>query len=533
MKIEKSIRISAVALAAALAASYAGAVEIDTGNPDLAVTWGNTFKYNAGWRVNERDPVIAARNISDEGTYSFDRGDMVANKFDLLSELDVNYKNDMGFRVSAALWKDFAFHDDVRKNPAQPLTSYAFNGNRFTDTAKRFQDQGGEFLDAYVFKNFKIGGMSGDIKIGRQGVLWGEALILSSFSVSDNQSPVDGIKLFTTPGVDAKELMMPIGQVSATLQVTPTVSLAAQYYYEHRYSRAPAGGTYLGSTDIILDGPTNYPSPFGNLRNLGITKPDQSGDFGLAARWSPDWMEGGTLGAYYRNYTEKSGVVRLNPGAATYEFYFPEDQKLFGLSMSKSIGGVSVGAELTRRTNTLLNTGGTVNSYAAPRGSVWTGLVNALALFGPNDIWSSASLLGEFGFAKLSEVTANPASVTLCSVTGRSVNSGCSSDFNSQFAIRFTPQWTAVAPGWDATLNLGLTYGLKGNSPLYLPDHGHESAGSYSIGTTWIYNTKHEFTLAYIDYLATHKGFTGVSQNFNGSQRQDRGWLSFTYKTAL
>ncbi len=96
-------RAMAVAIGAIVAAAGpAQAFEIETGNPDWSVRWDNTFRYNLGWRVESRDQAIGNSIIADEGTYSFDKGDIVQNRLDLLTELDVVYKRMMGFRVSAA-----------------------------------------------------------------------------------------------------------------------------------------------------------------------------------------------------------------------------------------------------------------------------------------------------------------------------------------------------------------------------------------------------------------------------------------------
>ena len=82
----------------------ASAFELDTGNADLQVRWDNTVRYNIATRVESRDRKFGNSALTDEGTYSFDRGDLVANRLDLLSELDVLYKGTTGFRVSCAAW---------------------------------------------------------------------------------------------------------------------------------------------------------------------------------------------------------------------------------------------------------------------------------------------------------------------------------------------------------------------------------------------------------------------------------------------
>ena len=103
--------LTAVALAAfatVMCTGTANAFEFDTGNPDLAVRWDNNVRANLAVRVNERDPKIGNSALSDEGTYSFDKGDLVAKRVDLLSEFDVIYKKRYGFRVSGAAWYDGA-----------------------------------------------------------------------------------------------------------------------------------------------------------------------------------------------------------------------------------------------------------------------------------------------------------------------------------------------------------------------------------------------------------------------------------------
>src|SRR5262249_52804067 len=71
----RMIRAAAAALTAALAGGSALAFEFDTGNPDVSIRWDNTVRYNVGVRVEGRDSKIGNSAVSDEGTYSFDKGD--------------------------------------------------------------------------------------------------------------------------------------------------------------------------------------------------------------------------------------------------------------------------------------------------------------------------------------------------------------------------------------------------------------------------------------------------------------------------
>ena len=128
---------STVAVAAALALSAGGAqaIEIATGNPDLTVRWDNSVRLNLATRVEARDDKIGNSALSDEGTYSFDKGDMVAKRFDLLSEFDVIYKKRFGARVSATAWYDGAYSGASRSNPNAPLTNIpSYIGKQYSAT---------------------------------------------------------------------------------------------------------------------------------------------------------------------------------------------------------------------------------------------------------------------------------------------------------------------------------------------------------------------------------------------------------------
>jgi len=91
----------AAALLAAFGTGNALAFQLDTSyNPDLSVRLDTTVRVNYAVRTESRDNKIGNDVIADEGDYSFDKGDAVAKRLDLLSELDVVYKKRYGFRVS-------------------------------------------------------------------------------------------------------------------------------------------------------------------------------------------------------------------------------------------------------------------------------------------------------------------------------------------------------------------------------------------------------------------------------------------------
>ena len=253
--------LAPLALAAATLAFAAPAMafEIDSGNPDLSIRWDNTVRLNLATRVEGRDPKIGNSAVADEGTYSFDKGDMVAQRLDLLSEFDLVFKKRSGLRVSAAGWFDGAYSGTSRSNPNAPLSTIpSYIGNQYSDTIKHLYRGGtGEILDAFVFTGFDVGESPVSVKFGRHTVYWGESLLLGGHmhSVAYAQSPLDLQKGFATPGTEAKELFRPLTQLSAQAQVSDTLSLAATLGLQWEPARYPEGGTYLGPVDFAFNGP--------------------------------------------------------------------------------------------------------------------------------------------------------------------------------------------------------------------------------------------------------------------------------------
>lgn len=104
------------------------AIQIDTGAPDVTIRWDNTIRLNAGVRTGKPDSRILNNPNYDESDGKFGRGDFVTKRLDLLSELDVSYKNDFGARVSAAGWYD-ASYDDTSVHTTVPGYTSSYNNN--------------------------------------------------------------------------------------------------------------------------------------------------------------------------------------------------------------------------------------------------------------------------------------------------------------------------------------------------------------------------------------------------------------------
>jgi hypothetical protein len=376
--------------------------------------------------------------------------------------------------------------------------------------------------------------------------------------------------------------------------VNPELTLGAQYFLEFRNTRLPEGGTYMGGYDMFGEGGEVFwlPVPtalggagafFGTPRGHDV-KPNNSGDFGLMAKWSPEWLDG-TLGFYYRNTSDPMPVVLVNapnlqqpglPGLAGAEYLaaYADDIDIYGISLSKNVGPVSVGLDVNYRENMpLLSNFTTINPTlsaqaaqglvngdnligAVPgrgdtgtaRGKTFHVVLNGLVSFGNTPLWDSSSLAVEGSMTHLVSVDKGEQSFK-----GNSSYQGIDKvDTNAySIATNFTPTWFQVFPGVDMSMPVSYNVGLKGNSAVQLG--GSENAGSYSVGIAADVYQKYKFDLKYVDSFGPFNTCeTGFDNNTPGSSGQyrcipgqitsqaglapllkDRGMLTASFKTTF
>jgi hypothetical protein len=548
------------ALAAALSVALPGATcafEVATGNPDLAVRFDNTVRANYGVRVESRDSKIGNSPLADEGDYSFDNGDSVAQRIDLLSELDIVYRKRYGLRVSAAGWYDAAYSGQSRSNPNPPLVNIpSYIGNQYSSTTKRFyRGPSGEILDAFVFGGTDLGEVPVQAKLGRHTLYWGESLLLGGHlhSVAYAQNPLDLQKGFATPGTEAKELFRPLNQLSAQAQVTDTLSLSAQYLFEWEPARFPEGGTYLGPVDFVFNGPDRQflqlPAAFGGAgfaRRGQASEPRQSGEFGLSARWSPAWLDG-TAGLYYRNFADKLPQVLLTSlpvATREYNLIYADNIQLFGASVTKNILGASTSAELSYRKNTPLNSQVLGAAPGLPergdtkgtRGDTWHALFNAIGTVARTPVFDSASWIAELSASRWVTVRSGANlfnAVGYAPCAGRDKWDGCVTKNYAGIGLGFTPNWYQVFPGVDLSAPVSYAIGLKGNAATTFA--GNQGLGNYTIGVSADVLQKYRFDLKYIDFVGRYRDNGTAVTTTNGltTYLKDRGHVSLTFKTTF
>ena len=274
----------------------------------------------------------------DDGDRNFSQNSLVTNRLDLLSEFDFMYKKSYGFRVSAALWYDGAYSGLDNTSTATSntlLDGRPIVGQLSPYTNRYANGPSGEWLDAFVFANVDVGGIPVNVKAGQHTVYWGDSLLLGGaiHGISYAQNSLDVWKGLRTPGAEAKELFRPRGGVTLQIQPMAELSLAAQWFYNWQAVRVPESGSYLTALNDPLQfggdsrssartrSPRQYPVRRRSCARGTRTAVPPSrysgslGDWGVSARWSPQWLDG-TLGFYYRNATDIFPQVVLTPGFA-------------------------------------------------------------------------------------------------------------------------------------------------------------------------------------------------------------------------
>jgi len=516
------------------------AFEIPTGNEDLILRWDNTLKYNSGYRVkSQAADIMNAANFND-GDRNFDKG-FVTNRFDLLTEMDLNFKKEYGVRVSGAFWYDQAYSNTPDNNSV--LTSnHISNGQQaigFSDITERYNEgPDGELLDAFAFWRMDFGPVPVNFKLGRHSIYWGESMI-NNQGISYSQAPLDLAKAISVPGTELKELFRPLAQISASSQLTDKLTLAGQWFLQWEPYRIAESGAYLATFDTLMRGGESLilaPGVF--LRHSRDGYPDAQKNFGVAMRWRPDFLPG-TVGFYYRKFADMfPSHTILDIPNNRYFVAYADDIDLYGISYAQTIGGISIGMDLSWRhgmslasepailpPGTALKDGDTLGA----RGNTYHASLNFLQLL-PKiaGLWDQADYLVEFSWNGYSSVTSHDEVFK-----GRDGYDLIDKASKNAFGVvvNFTPKWLQVLPGADLSMPLSYSRGLCGNSPVN--SGSNENSGQYSIGLSLDVYSRHTFTLAYIGYYGQTNLENGFNFNDPMALLEDRNWISFTAKTTF
>lgn len=568
-----------VAIALSGVSLNAAAFQVDTGNSDVKVTWDTTVKYSSAWRLKNSDATLTRNPNLDDGDRNFKKG-LISNRLDLLSELDVAYKN-VGARVSGAAWYDSEY---LRANDNPGFSGGAFpnqlsvGSNQFTEATQRIHGRDAEFLDAFVYGKFDLGEQRTTVRLGKHALQWGESVFFGANAIAGGMAPVDVVKLLSVPNTQFKEAIRPVQQISGQIQLTPDVSIGAYYQFRWAPSRLPAVGSYFSAGDTSPDGGeqlllTGPGSPFAaNAMRVDDQRASNSGQGGVQMRFRVAETDYGLYAIRFHNKTFQQVIndglaptvvpaaacggafgpagVAIGPtcflaGApVSYRLAYHEGITAFGGSVSHTFGNANFAAEASIRHNQDLASSGAfdasalggpaTNNNSNPGYATGnTAHVNASVLWTlqPTPLFNEASLMAEVAWNRVLHVAHNPVNaIGVAALDPRATRDAVA------FRGVFTPTYRQVFPGLDIEVPVGLGFSPKGSRSMALGPGSFPSdgGGDFSIGVNGIYLDSWRLGLSYTHFFGPMDTFLNSANAFSYKQTQhDRDFLAISVRTTF
>src|SRR5690606_3492436 len=157
------------------------------------------------------------------------------------------------------------------------------------------------------------------------------------------------VKAVTSPGIETKEVFLPLGQVSAKVQRTDALSVSGQYFYEWEHTRTPYGGPFCGAADPCFEGFDPIAVGGGGLMDSADSKCGwDSANWGVMARYDIQ-STGSTIGAYCREFDDYQAWLapQIDMANMQYRLVYPRNVKLYGLSYATNYRSAAIGAEIS------------------------------------------------------------------------------------------------------------------------------------------------------------------------------------------
>lgn len=543
MRTPPVLRPRLIAAAAAMACS-AHAFEIETGHPDWSVRWDNSVRLSTKFRTESADPALkdsfrqvptgapppAPASFAFPQALNFNAGDqnfqkkgLVSARADLLSEFDAVWERDFGLRLSAAAWYDHKLHRKTQADNDPTIGQTPFD--EFPRRTKKIAGERAELLDAFVFGGWRMdNGMKLTARLGRHALQYGESLFFGDNGIARAQGPVDIDKLLASPNAQFKEIIRPVPQLSAQLQVSPEVSLGGYVQFRWEEDRLAPAGSYFSTANVpwgsqqpeFVSIPAGTPISGNYVLTPGADqKPKHSGQFGLQLKWRLGETD---LGAYVARFHDKSGQLygNLNPAAppspfgtlpGTWFYRFPANVKTAGVSASHSLGDFNVAGEASVRDDMPLRSTNMIypGGFGAPQPQPALGRtahlnLSTLATFGPSFVARESSLVAEIAWNRV--LSKDDPNGELDKAATRDATA---------LQLIFTPSYRQALPGLDVSVPVGLRYVIDGNSSVTGAGWGAKGTGTATLGLEGSYLGVWQFALSYTHYLGKAVPFVDFS----------------------
>jgi hypothetical protein len=481
--------------------------------------WDNTLRYTAAFRLFPYDNRIASDPNSDDGDRNFAPGP-ISDRLDWLSEFDLS-KGPYGIDVSATAWYDTIYHTSNSNDSPQTFNPFSVPHDRFTRSTEQLMGEDADLLNAFAYGSFDAGEVPVSFRIGRHTLLWGESLFFANNGIAAGQAPVDAIKAASEPEAEAKEVYLPVGQISATIEPRPDLSFSFYDQFEWRRTRLPASGSYFSDADFLdAGGQRIIVAPGQYLYRAPDARASASGQFGAAMHVTLDDTD---YGFYALRFNAKEPEILLQywrpvpantQGVGDYWLVFPQGIEAYGASFSTYAGQSVLAGELSLRRNMPLVSqtlfavpggggGGYGLAQVAPTGPANTqtyddlsyavgdtlqAQLSTVSTLSPGPLWQAADLSAEIAANDRLNIT-----------SGADELDQTRDRFAAALRAVFEPHYYEVLPALDLSVPIGLGYGLIGESSV--DSSMNYGTGDVEIGVAATWRTVWEGSLTVTHYI--------------------------------
>ena len=518
----------------------AQALEADLGK-GVKIDMDVTLKNSSAIRVEDQNDDLLANANADDGNRSFEKGDFINNRFTALVDIDVNRDN-IGIFLRPRAFYDFAYdgsnaHDSPATNNNGPLYGGPLTSNdEFSDQTRDTHRDTAEILDAYAYGTFDLGTRDLVVRAGKQVVSWGESAYITN-GISAAQSYLDATQA-NTPGMELKELYLPLGQIYSQVDLWSGFTLAGFYQWQWKKNILDESGSYFSTSDFMDDAGNRIlpvilaPGMAPSVDRTKDDKADDSGQWGIALRYVAPKLNDTEFGFYFINYHEKNPMIIWQPTGGTasmdwntlplppgvgdqanmidnssYYLSYAQDVKLYGFSVGTVVGETNVGGECSFRTNYPVAVTDLSNllGFSYEDAKVLQAQISVVHIMGPGPVslWDRLTITGEAGINRVFGVDASKI------YNDRSAWGG---------VVKFTLDYYAVLPNLDVSVPLTFKFNPQGTSSV--AGTFTEYADSLSAGFDFTYSQVYQFGISYT-------AFIGSSSD---NAKTDRDFVGFNFK---
>ncbi len=506
--------------------------ELDNG---VTVDLDTTLTYEAQWRMESRDDTLLNNPapiglVTDDGNRNFDKHDLTQNRISFSSDLDINY-GDGGVFLRARGWYDDVYDDDQLITEKSPVLAPSTPPKTYQQNGLDIHKDDLELLDAFVYHTFDLDPRTLSVRVGRQVVNWGESLFING-GISSAQGPLDATKA-NSPGVELKDIFLPIGQAYVEADLSDAFSVGAYYQWEWEQTRIDAPGSYFNVLEVFGQGVEGDAVPvFAGLgTRVKRDKPDE-GQYGIALRYLAEGLNNTEFGFYRLRFNDFMPTVLFVPPALGTDVTLKhfEDIDLYGMSFGTVIGDTNISGEFNYRDGQPVRIANSAGAfYFSPADTLQTQL-SVIHTFGAGSLWDNLTVTGEIGNFRVLDMHQDALASAL---NGSDLSDEQSAvhghDSASSAVVRFAADYFSIANGLDLKVTATYRNDFAGVSPML----GGFAEGTEILGVKadFTYLNKHNFGVSYTAYLTDPDQIIRDHGELQlGHFNADRDYLAAYYK---